>query len=921
MDSNSTQVAQAEGVCRQVEADAQAGLAAEFAPWNPVPRKDLVCEAGPEVVVPQPTEGQRVFVELDPDGVVQFEFDPTRAARATQEDDALLRIGGGEVVLHDYVDAFAAAKLPRFEGPEGAAIDPESLLIAPAAGPATAPAGPIGPENQGHFFTPGPGPGFPAGLPYAGVLDPTALSYTAPEPEFTFFPTAFDEDDGGGPGEGGPTAADDTATAEGRVTTTNLVVVFDRSGSMQQDPGVPGFSTRLELAKDAAAGLMEGYADSGPVNVLIVDFAAHAATSGWLTGPDAAAQGTTYVDALTTSGGTNYLSAINTLQAAYPVGTPSADRSFVYFISDGVPEPANTSLGNSGAVAAWESFLAENDIGIAWAIGINSNRDSLDRQALEDVAFPNTPDDNNPILVTDEAELDEILIGTVPPAPATGDVDANDDYGPDGPGFIESIVVDGTMYTFDPVSQTVTGGGMTTAGSVRNIPTALGGSLTFNFADGTYSYVPPKVVSDQTEVFTYTIRDADGSTDSATLTINVRRSEDRAPEIAPRSAQVSDDVTQQQSDIVAFGFPLLLAAPTDRDGDPLTITISAVPSDGTVFYDATGNGGWTALTELTELTPEQFRSLRYLPDGDGMAEQVSIDYSASDGVNTVDGSVAINTVPGAPVTIAGGEAPETIHGTVAGDNLGGGGQDLVFGAAGHDTMAGDAGTDHLAGGSGNDTLDGGSGDDSLSGGEGDDVIVVSLGNDIIDGGSGFDILDFSNASGALDIDFLGNTAVGLGSPSSRGIEAAIGGDFDDRIRGNPGENELTGSGGDDTLNGRGGNDTAVGGAGADSIDVSAGDDIVRYGSIAEKGDSITGFDANATGGQDKIDLVSLFDDLGVAAPDRAARVQFADAGSNVELRIDADGDAANGAEVTQLTFVGHASTSNFAVGEDVLVGS
>lgn len=1110
MDLENTLLAQGDTrqVCRDVDAAGQAAAAAEWSPWEPTPDKDVICDAGQVIVVPTPEDGQRVFVALDERGKIQFEFDPREATRTTQFGDLVLEIDQGEVVIRDYLDALVSGNVPELAGPNDIPIDPQGLLVEPAAGTPTDPGspganadGPIGPANEGQFFAGAQPQSSLGGLDYAGVIDPTSLSYrlfgptvdlfvpaggtsgdgpdlgppdavddnkstglgtpvvipvldndsdpdndpltiigfTPPahgtvtkndDGTFTYTPdkdyagpdsftytisdgkggtdtatvnltveptqgppdavndskttdedtpvvipvldndsdpdndpliiteftqpghgTVTKNDDGtftytpdkdyNGPdsftytisdGKGGtdtatvnltvnpaddaPTAENDENNTQGQVATTNLVIVFDRSSSMLQNPDVPGFATRLDLAKDAVAKLLEAYAGNGPINVLIVDFAASASTSGWLTGDNAVDQGTGYVNGLATSGGTNYLAAINTLQTTYPIGTPAADNSIVYFISDGEPAPSNTSLGANGAVPAWEAFLADNDIDTAFAVGINSNRQDLDRQALEDVAFPNTPNDNNPILITDEGEIRNILIDTVPPPPVTGDVDANDDFGGDGPGFIRSLEVDGTTYTFDPTAQTITGSGQTIAGSVLDVTTDLGGKLTFNFADGTYSYAPPKVQASEQEVFTYTIEDSNGSPDSATLTINVRRATDRPPVTFAQDVLVPDDPSQVPSEFPGAGYPLLATAPDDLDGDQLTIRITEVPADGEIL-----NGG-TAVAVGTELTIAEFQGLRYRPDGDGVEETMTLRYEVSDGTNMTAGIVTIGTVVGAPVSIQGGAEPESIFGTSGSDTLDGGGEtDQVVGGAGDDSMSGGAGTDRLLGGAGNDTLDGGAGDDSLAGNDGNDVIVASLGNDVINGGSGFDVLDFSKAAGAVIVDFNGGTISGLGSGSFGGIEGVIGGSAGDKISGGNGSEQLAGGAGNDTLNGRSGNDSLIGGEGKDLLDASQGNDVITFLAVSDSGDSIVGFDVNASGGQDVIDLGALFDDLGVAQADRAGRISFVDTGTDVDLRIDADGDSANGAELTLLTLVGLANVSGLAVGEDVIVGS
>ena len=76
-------------------------------------------------------------------------------------------------------------------------------------------------------------------------------------------------------------ATNNTATVnEGGAASTNFVLIFDRSASMLEDPGVPGFATRLDLEKAAAINLL----NSANVNqVFIVGFNNTASNSGgWL---------------------------------------------------------------------------------------------------------------------------------------------------------------------------------------------------------------------------------------------------------------------------------------------------------------------------------------------------------------------------------------------------------------------------------------------------------------------------------------------------------------------------------------------------------------------------------------------------------------------------------------------------------------
>ena len=61
----------------------------------------------------------------------------------------------------------------------------------------------------------------------------------------------------------------------------HIVIVFDRSGSMSDDPHVNSFSERIDLARAAVANLLTGLDDAATqVDVLVVDFASSAASSG-----------------------------------------------------------------------------------------------------------------------------------------------------------------------------------------------------------------------------------------------------------------------------------------------------------------------------------------------------------------------------------------------------------------------------------------------------------------------------------------------------------------------------------------------------------------------------------------------------------------------------------------------------------------
>ncbi|MFD2448802.1 type I secretion C-terminal target domain-containing protein [Vogesella fluminis] len=82
-------------------------------------------------------------------------------------------------------------------------------------------------------------------------------------------------------------------------------------------------------------------------------------------------------------------------------------------------------------------------------------------------------------------------------------------------------------------------------------------------------------------------------------------------------------------------------------------------------------------------------------------------------------------------------AARTYHGTTGSTGLAW--ADLAHGGSGNDVIHGQAGVDLVYGGSGDDTLLGGSGDDGLRGGAGGDLLIGGQGNDVLRGDIGTDI--------------------------------------------------------------------------------------------------------------------------------------------------------------------------------------
>lgn len=294
--------------------------------------------------------------------------------------------------------------------------------------------------------------------------------------------------------------------------------------------------------------------------------------------------------------------------------------------------------------------------------------------------------------------------------------------------------------------------------------------------------------------------------------------------------------------------------------------------------------------------------------------------------------------------IVGNNGTNTLTGTAWSDILRGeGGNDTLLGLAGDDLLVGGAGNDNLDGGAGRDTLQGDAGDDTLDGGQdadslaggvGDDTYIVDNAGDIVTEAlsAGTDTVETSLASYVLSDNVeqlvytglanftgtgngLANTITGgRGSDSLSGMggndllrggvgnDRLDGGDGADTLQGDAGNDVLIGGAGIDVLLGGAGNDILDGGAGNDTLDGNAGNDTFAFATGFGR-DRITGFDSNAQGGQDLLDMRLL----GITTGNFASRVTITTVAGDATVTV---GDSV-------ITLVGVA-TSTVSVGDFIL---
>ncbi|MEG3008867.1 MAG: retention module-containing protein [Pseudomonas sp.] len=350
---------------------------------------------------------------------------------------------------------------------------------------------------------------------------------------------------------------------------SNLLIVLDISGSMADASGVPGLS-RLALAKQAISALLDKYDDLGDVKVQLVTFSSNATdrTAVWVD----VATAKTILAGLTAGGGTNYDAAVAVMQTAFNTsGKLTGAQNVGYFFSDGKPTTGQ-EIGTADETAL-KAFLDANNIK-NYAIGLGSgvSNANLDPLAYDGINHTNT----NAVVVTDLNQLNSVLSGTVQGAPVTGSLlGEGGTFGADG-GFIKSIVIDGTTYTYDPkalsgqgsliASGGVNHGTFNTANNTLSIATNNSGTLLINLDTGEYTYTSQKTTAVVlTENIGFTVSDNDGDLASSTLTVKVIPN-------APPVALDDHVITNVLSGNIVVPGELLLANDTDPNGDTLNAT-------------------------------------------------------------------------------------------------------------------------------------------------------------------------------------------------------------------------------------------------------------------------------------------------------------------------------------------------------------
>ncbi|WP_265588301.1 Ig-like domain-containing protein [Chitinilyticum piscinae] len=426
------------------------------------------------------------------------------------------------------------------------------------------------------------------------------------------------------------------------------------------------------------------------------------------------------------------------------------------------------------------------------------------------------------------------------------------------------------------------------------------GTVTIDSKTGAYVYTPNKDYSGS-DTFTVTVSDGHGGKVDSVVKVNVTPVND-APVVDSHSVQGRE------------GMPISLgiAAPTDADGDAMTITVTGLPTLGQVLL-ADG----TAVTNGMTLTVAQLTGLQYvLPGGISSTTDVgSFTYSVADGTVSVSGQIGI-TIDNNPNMLDGhgGVTTMTATGnTVTWDSAaynpgpgtpggGGVGPIIVNTTSPNQVLSSGASNDRIEGGNGNDVLYLGEtqspdqavkvptfdqlmastflkADEAGLVDAGKELLLTSINaemqpiSDLGNGGSGNDTIFGEGGVDAL----YGNS----------GNDVLYGGVDMDVLRGGGDNDTLYGGSGNDILRGDTGNDTLTGGLGADTFYWGLSD---KGGVGAPANDTITDFGLG--GEKDVLHIKDLLQGETHGANDTgnlAQYLHFEKSGNNTIVHISSGG--------------------------------
>ncbi|MCD4531010.1 retention module-containing protein [Pseudomonas sp. C3-2018] len=597
---------------------------------------------------------------------------------------------------------------------------------------------------------------------------------------------------------------------------SNLLIVLDVSGSMKDASGVPGLS-RMDLAKQAISALLDKYDDMGDVKVQLVTFSSSATDQSAVWVDVATAK--TLIAALNAHGDTNYDAAVAMAKTAFATpGQLTGAQNIGYFFSDGKPTSGQET--GSADEAAWKAFLDANGIkNYAIGLGSGARNVNLDPLAYDGSTHTNT----NAVVVTDLNQLNSVLSGTVQGIPVTGSLlGEGGSFGADG-GFVKSLVVDGTTYSYNPTANGGQGGLSASGGAnhgtfntVNNtlgIATAHNGTLVVNLDTGAFSYTSQTATSTViTENIGYTVSDNDGDLASSNLVVKV----------VPNSPPVAVDdniITNVLSGNIVIPGELLLGNDSDANGDPLT----AAPTSFNTGWGARG-ADFTGSTGTASFTGNNVQS---------------INLNRSAFVANAASMTAVLVVSGALGAVSNNNANDEDRLNISLKQ----GETLTLDhnlAAGHVTLE-----YSLNGGPFIAIADGGSFTAAADGNYQIHVTnIANPGGGNVNAAENYQLTMTVNYAGAHDItpDYHGTYTASDNHGGSDGAAVGISYQAGHTLTGTSGDDVLLAGNGDNVLNAGDGNDILSAGSGNNALHGGAGNDLLYSGAGNDLLDGGTGTD-------------------------------------------------------------------------------
>ncbi len=260
---------------------------------------------------------------------------------------------------------------------------------------------------------------------------------------------------------------------------------------------------------------------------------------------------------------------------------------------------------------------------------------------------------------------------------------------------------------------------------------AASGAKLEKWADGTVVY-RPLAGFEGIDRINYTVTDADGSKDTATVFIKVGNGTATPLPQQPGTEQpapsggsghpviaVDDNYAIGKGETKYFNTRHLMLNDKGEDGGLKVTAIELATAsgakidtwaDGTVVYKPAA--GWEGTDKLTYT----------LTDADGSKDTATVFIKVGNGTS----SGSADPAPTSPTSPNPGTPGSSITGT--------------------------KGADTLNGTAGNDTINGGVGNDVLNGNGGNDVLIGGLGRDQLNGGDGNDTASYADAAGSITAD-------------------------------------------------------------------------------------------------------------------------------------------------------------------------